>query len=123
MRGIGLKWRFADVAVLFVCLGVAGLPLVGPGGGRPGSVIIESSGRVWRYGLPAKRLVEIAALQGRFTVRIDGFDVAIVETHCPDGVCRHMGPIGSVGQTMVCVPQKIEVRIVGGESGVDAICR
>ena len=41
---------------------------------------------------------------------------------CPDHVCERMGKIRYVGESIICLPNRVAVKIVGGESdGVDFI--
>ena len=39
---------------------------------------------------------------------------------CPDKVCKNTGKISKKGQSIICVPEKMVVRIVGG-GDVDAV--
>jgi hypothetical protein len=43
----------------------------------------------------------------------------VVSSACPDLVCVHSGYIRSVGQSIVCVPNEIAIRLIsgGGEEG------
>ena len=43
----------------------------------------------------------------------------MIEATCPDGVCVDHAPISNVGETIVCLPQKVVVTIVGSGSEVD----
>ena len=52
--------------------------------------------------------------------------VAVSESNCPGEDCVHTGWISRSGRSIVCLPNRIEVRIVGGVSGendVDAVVR
>jgi len=43
--------------------------------------------------------------------------------YCPEGICSHTGFIHLPGQTIVCVPNRIVVSLVGGDSDFDVISR
>ena len=46
------------------------------------------------------------------------------EADCPDGTCVRQGAIQSPGETIVCLPHRVTVTIVGngeGTGGVDAV--
>ena len=44
------------------------------------------------------------------------------EADCPDKICVASGKISKVGQTVVCAPAMISLRIVGGNGGeLDAV--
>ena len=48
--------------------------------------------------------------------------VSVVEADCPDGICEEYRPISYVGETIICLPHKVVVEIVGGDnadSGLD----
>ena len=50
--------------------------------------------------------------------------VAIVESDCPGMDCVHSGWIGGKGRSIVCLPNRVEIRIEGEmESEVDFIVR
>lgn len=56
-------------------------------------------------------------------IQISGGKVAIVESNCPGEDCVHSGWIKSTGRSLVCLPNKVEVRLVGKEDEVDFIVR
>lgn len=44
----------------------------------------------------------------------------VTEAGCPDKICVHMHTIRYEGETIICLPNRTEIRIEGGEpSGVD----
>lgn len=48
----------------------------------------------------------------------------ITEASCPDKLCVHQGRAGYGGQSIICLPNKVVVEIVGGEqSPYDAVVR
>ena len=47
------------------------------------------------------------------TVTISGGAVSITESDCPGGDCLHSGSIDSPGRSIVCLPNRVEVRING----------
>lgn len=46
-------------------------------------------------------------------VRIQGGQVQIVEANCPDRLCVNSPPIKTPGQSIVCIPHRLIVRING----------
>lgn len=78
------------------------------------------------------RLVKESSLDEDQTIRITGAysntveirdgKAAITETDCPGADCAHSGWIGSAGRSIVCLPNRVEVRIVG-EAEVDFVVR
>ncbi|MBQ4090269.1 MAG: NusG domain II-containing protein [Clostridia bacterium] len=47
------------------------------------------------------------------TVTISGGEVSITASDCPGGDCLHSGAIDSPGRSIVCLPNRVEVRING----------
>ena len=48
----------------------------------------------------------------------------VTEASCPDKLCVHQGKVHYDGQSMICLPNKVVVEIVGGEqSKVDAVVK
>lgn len=48
----------------------------------------------------------------------------VTEADCPDKLCVHQKKISKNGETIVCLPNKVVVEIVGGaESGFDTIAK
>lgn len=52
------------------------------------------------------------------TIRND--EVWISNANCPDKLCKNTGKISKKGQSIICVPEKMIIRITGGGE-VDAI--
>ena len=43
----------------------------------------------------------------------------VTDAGCPDKLCVHMHPISHTGESIICLPNRLEVRIEGGEPEVD----
>lgn len=54
------------------------------------------------------------------TVTIQGGKAAITASNCPGEDCLHSGWISSPGKSIVCLPNRVEIRIVGS-SDVDFV--
>lgn len=54
------------------------------------------------------------------TVRVSSGKVSVVSATCPDKVCEKTGEISKAGEIIVCLPNRVEVSVVG-ESMYDAI--
>ena len=56
----------------------------------------------------------------RNTVTVRDGRVAVTDSDCPGGDCLHSGWISTAGRSIVCLPNRMEVRLTGVESdGVD----
>lgn len=56
-------------------------------------------------------------------VCISGGRVSITQSDCPGTDCVHSGWISTPGRSIVCLPNRVEVRIVGTASDVDFVVR
>lgn len=60
---------------------------------------------------------------GRYenTVEIRDGSVLISASTCPGGDCMHSGSVSRTGRSIVCLPNRVEVRVVGTASDVDFV--
>ncbi len=113
-----------DIGLIVGCLLAAliccGLWLALRRGG--GTVIVEQDGReTARYALTKDRTVKIEGAAGYNILVIEGGEVWLSEADCPNLLCVKTGRIRYAGQSIVCLPHKVAVRIVGGASALDAV--
>lgn len=52
---------------------------------------------------------------GSLIVCITGDSVSVLESDCPDKCCVKQGEIRYDGESIICVPQEIVIKIVGGD--------
>lgn len=95
--------------------------------GEGSSVRISVAGEAYgEYSLSEDQTIEIDNEYGRNVVIISGGKVYMSEADCPDGYCIGQGEKGKSGQTIVCLPHKLVVEIIGdgsGETEPDGIAR
>ena len=124
----GLKFCKGDVAVIFcitmlaVVIGCVFIWLTGTGSGECVAVYKEGE-KVQELSLHEDREILI---ENSYTnkLRIKNGKVAIVESDCPGTDCVHSGWIREKGRSIVCLPNRVEIRIEGEtESEVDFIVR
>jgi len=62
---------------------------------------------------------------GTTTIEIKGKKVRVINSACPEKICVKMGWKSKNGETIVCVPNKIVVKIISAsqKQDVDAIVR
>lgn len=80
------------------------------------AVVLIDGKEVTRYPLdtPAQMTIQLEEQSNELVIR-DG-KAFITEANCPDRICvKHRG-ISHVGETIVCLPHKVVVRIEGGYS-------
>ena len=63
-------------------------------------------------------------VEGTYTNKIAVRDgkAAVIESDCPGGDCMHSGWISESGRSIICLPNRVEVRIEG-DSDVDFVVR
>ena len=61
---------------------------------------------------------------GEVTIEIDGERMRFVSSQCPDHTCERTGWISRVGQSAVCLPNRVMIKITGNSTdGVDAVAQ
>lgn len=55
------------------------------------------------------------------TITVSGGKIAVTDSDCPGRDCVSCGWAGSAGRSIVCLPNGLEIRIVGGSSEVDFV--
>jgi len=53
-------------------------------------------------------------------VKIENGTVRVTQADCPDMVCVETGAVSGGAVPIVCLPHRVEIRIVNGEDGLDA---
>ncbi len=112
-----LSFRIWDLILICVLFGIsfaALLLFIKPSEGE--TVVISQYGTVLEYSLDTNTSVQ---LDGG-TVRIMDGEVWMTDAECRDKICENFGRISNAGESIVCVPNQIVIRIKG-ESGVDGI--
>lgn len=108
------------IIVLFVCLvAIGGIIFVNSfkmGGLR---AQIRVDGEIYK----TVRLTEdkqVIKINDTNTIIIEGKNVRMSSATCPDGDCVKQGRICDEGETIVCLPNKVVVEILGSEEVEDA---
>jgi len=117
MQGsVGKKRIFADIVLICILLVLAlSVFLVVELTRREGAYVVVSvdGGEVCRYSLSEDG--EFLLNGGTNTLVISGGEAYISEADCPDGLCVSQGRISRTGQTVVCLPNRVMLRIVGAD--------
>lgn len=118
--------RKADIILFCVLLLTAGalsvifaMRLQAPAG----SVVVTIDGQPYgTYDLSEPREVEITNGEDRNVIRIGDGTVLMESSNCRNQVCVGHAPISRSGESIICLPHKIVVKIEGGkEAQVDAV--
>lgn len=112
--------RRNDLLLLAALLVVAALIFVGwrlmhrESGGQ---LIVEVDGtRIAGYPLDIDGVYEIQGYRaGTNTLTVSGGSARITSSTCPDHLCEHQGSVSRNGETIVCLPNRVIVRVTGAK--------
>ena len=77
-----------------------------------------------RYSLSQPFSLEIESPGGSNLLVIEKGTAKVTEADCPDKLCVNQRAIRFQGESIICLPHRLEIRIEGGEeSGVDAVAQ
>lgn len=90
--------------------------------GEGAKVVVTVDGDVFgEYSLNEDMQVKIDSEDGFNSFEIKDGRVDMYEADCRDGICVDHSPISLNGETIICLPHKVVVEVVGGEdSGIDS---
>ena len=121
---MGLRFQKGDIlaiaAVLLLAAAVFALFLPSRSTDAAVVEIYRNGQRLHAFPLNVDRQFTV---EGDYTnvVTISGGKVAITESSCPGGDCVGCGWASSAGRSIVCLPNGVEIRIVGADSEVDFV--
>lgn len=81
------------------------------------AVVTVDGDEVGRYSLSENVETEIVTENGKNVLCIKDGQADVTFADCPDGICSAHRPIDKSGETIVCLPHKLVISIVGGEAG------
>lgn len=81
------------------------------------SVTVTVDGKVYAvYALSADARVEIETAYGRNTLVLSSGGAYIEDADCPDRICVHHAPIAYGGESIVCLPHRLVVRVTANDA-------
>ena len=104
------------------CLVAASYLFANATNAKGGAAIVQADGKtVYKVSLAESHTFVVHGMLGPVTVETRDGKAAITHANCPNHICVRMGWRSKAGEIIVCVPNKVVVRIVGDEqSGVRA---
>ena len=116
------KFSWKEVLLLVLVFAVAvGVYLYAKTRPKGAEAVIEQDGEVYRR-------VVLADLKEPLTLEVNGAVIELdkdgahfVSSPCPDKICVNKGIIKRAGDSAVCLPQRVSVRIEGGDSEIDSV--
>jgi len=77
-------------------------------------VIVELSGKVYGvYDLNSDRIMDLKGPQSRVKINIENGYVFVLESGCPQKICKRMGKKNRINELIVCIPNRLLIRIEG----------
>ena len=124
-RSPDLRPRIWDALVVIAVIALAvgiGLKTWGADQGGALSVVISVDGSETQR-LPLGEDTRIIETDGAvLTVQMDDTGVWVAGSDCPTQDCVHTGKITRGGQSIVCLPGRVSIQLVGGgDDGIDAV--
>ena len=119
-------FKKADIILLaaLIVIGAAGLLAVRPASQSASAVIVTVDGvQTDSLDLSADQSVKIDTQYGSNLITVEKGSVFVSEADCPGQDCISLGKISSPGQSIVCLPNRIMVKITGKEGSVDAVTK
>lgn len=115
----------ALVLVAFAALNIAVAGWVGAAVGTPVAIEVEADGRrVLTLDPDGHSFSNVEGVLGTTRIEVRDRRVRVVSSPCPLGICRQAGWIEGGGRMLVCLPNRVVIKIRGGnEKGPDAVSR
>ncbi len=82
---------------------------------------IYSDGELIRT-VPLSESCEFTIETGRGfnTIQVADGSIAVISADCPDKVCVHSGAVSSGAVPIICLPHRLEIRVVSAKADFDA---
>lgn len=90
----------------------------------------QTYGEIWldgelyqqiKLGNSAHQTVKLDGRTGTVTIQIDGKQMRFILSECPDHTCERTGWVSRVGQTAVCLPNRVMIKITGSTDNENAV--
>lgn len=111
------------LAAVIVVIAVAGLLFISLTKVQGDMVVVKVDGvETYSCSLSENTRFEIKTGENNENINvvvIENGKVRVTEADCPDGICKEYRPISYVGETIVCLPHKVVVEIVGDSTEPD----
>lgn len=107
-------WDFLLAGGILLLAGILYL-LTRPAGDGTWAVVTIDGVEAARYDLSQDRTVALGG-EDYNLLEISGGAAAVTDANCGDHTCVRTGPVHLEGETIVCLPHRLVVRIEGGEA-------
>ncbi len=116
--------RIGDICLTVLLLLLAGLLFFLPflrQAGVTAEIVIAETGESRNISLEQDGTYAVTGRGIHLTVAVKDGAVCVLESDCRDHICRNTPPISRAGQSIVCAPAGVVVRITGEGAAVDGV--
>jgi len=85
--------------------------------------IIDYKEDVYRYPISSNNKVIVPGPYGETEIQIKKRKVWVQNASCPHKICKQMGPINKRGEIIICIPNRVFIKIKGNNFELDGISR
>ncbi len=111
---------FEAVIIGIVLLGsIAAIFIMNRSSGGSRTAVIRCGDIRYEFSLNEDGVFRFDGIDAEFEVKSG--KIRLINASCPDKICEKTGYIGSSGQSIICVPNKITVMVVGSDESVDIV--
>ncbi len=84
-------------------------------------LIYQENKLIGTYNINSNKIIEIKRKNIYMKLEIKNKKVSVLDSACPLKTCAHCGWISRENQSIICIPQKIIIKIQGKKNKIDAI--
>lgn len=111
-------FKKGDIAIVLVVVLLIVLTLVFALRSKASEAEIYIDGQL-KYRLDLSEDTTLDILDGKMTVQVKNGAISVKNSDCPQGLCVHSSAVDKDGGMIVCLPNKVVIKVVARE--VDAI--
>lgn len=120
---IQLNRKELTIIVILLIISISGY-LLSRINNQGSQVQIEIAQKLYgNYDLSKEQEIKIIDEKGDLilTCVIKNNSIKVATSNCPDKICIDDGSIGLTGQTIVCLPNQVVIRIIGDDNNIDGV--
>lgn len=85
-------------------------------------VVVDVEGkRAMELPLNKNVVTSVEGPLGKTIIKINEGSVSVIDSDCPNHYCVHMGKIRLSGEIIVCIPNRVVVKVTGGGNSFDGV--
>ncbi|MBQ9370138.1 MAG: NusG domain II-containing protein [Clostridia bacterium] len=108
-------WDVVVIVLVLALLAAALYMILAPTQGRSAEIYVDGT-LVATVRLDHQERIDLLGL----TVVVEEGSIHVEDADCPDKICERMGKISKAGETIICLPNRVVIKILG-KGEVEAI--